>query len=644
MASVFDEKVLCELVRQRLGEVDASREARVIWSIPQSLNRLAHSVAKNPQKRHLLLTPRETTVVDLAAGVLDLEGKRLDGTLPDLMTEYIESGSLWYAPIYSLDFLGSAISDTAKAVGYLTVSVPTTFATGSLTISQGARAVGQIRVTGSISIGATLVLNGLETYTFVADSYSITPNQIKVKNNFNDQAAEIAAVLTASNRTYAKKCTWERLGTVINISSKVYGTVDNGFFMSVPAGMQPTGSPYYLSGGAYGVQHGEVFAVNGRRCVWQEGSSDDILYIGEPEDDAADNAINLANALSNDHDVETTQATYSPKDNVLEITYKIAGAIGNFFSLTNSDLGHVTRSNPTLTGGMGGIVEGETITIYGVPFTFSNFHPGDTSYLQFSQEESAQESADLITEALNAFGSGNIFTATYVVGDDDSHRTIIITYKTAGVGGNSYTLNDSSGQGVTRSAPTLTGGYGTDPTAINIGVNNFAEADMVHWRTDGSFPTTTPIQINANTQLYVFPISATKIALSTSDDPADIISFTDPGSISTTHTLYGPADARDVYPLQPIPNRDFVDMDQTLGAEYRYYWLDNNLLRVKGLTTETSPIDGFIYFECPFQPSMADFAASQTGYKLSELHDDLVEEVIKVVTGPGRDAEQEDDE
>lgn len=89
--------------------------------------------------------------------------------------------------------------------------------------------------------------------------------------------------------------------------------------------------------------------------------------------------------------------------------------------------------------------------------------------------------------------------------------------------------------------------------------------------------------------------------------------------------------------LEFLSNPDYANMPQTLGDSYRYYWLDRYKLRTIPLTTEAGPLVGKLYFAVPFQPTMADFAYSSSGFKLAELHEDLIKKVIEIVTGPGEE-------
>lgn len=93
----FTEQEIAEIVRQRLGDADASRRARILWAIPQAIDRLARKVAANPAKRSLLMTNRDTTSQALDVnGEMNLQTFISDPTKPKLLIEYLRHGNIWY--------------------------------------------------------------------------------------------------------------------------------------------------------------------------------------------------------------------------------------------------------------------------------------------------------------------------------------------------------------------------------------------------------------------------------------------------------------------------------------------------------------------------------------------------------------------
>lgn len=99
-------------------------------------------------------------------------------------------------------------------------------------------------------------------------------------------------------------------------------------------------------------------------------------------------------------------------------------------------------------------VAAETIAINGVTYTFiAGVSSGTDVHIGATKEDTALE----LVNVLNASASGSINVATYSVANGGT--VITITYDTAGTGGNSFTLANSSGTvAVTRSASTLLGG------------------------------------------------------------------------------------------------------------------------------------------------------------------------------------------
>jgi hypothetical protein len=88
----FDTATIAAIVRQRLGDIDASRRSRVIWAIPQAIEKLARKIAANPRKRSILMTVKEGTSSTITDGVLNLIPH------PEILVEYIRYGTIWITP------------------------------------------------------------------------------------------------------------------------------------------------------------------------------------------------------------------------------------------------------------------------------------------------------------------------------------------------------------------------------------------------------------------------------------------------------------------------------------------------------------------------------------------------------------------
>lgn len=93
----FDEGTIVEIVRHRLGIPDASHNARIIFQIPTALEQLARKIAANPRKRKHLLTFRDTAVIAVVNGAIDLAAYNLTAAKRFLL-EYLHVGSIFYSP------------------------------------------------------------------------------------------------------------------------------------------------------------------------------------------------------------------------------------------------------------------------------------------------------------------------------------------------------------------------------------------------------------------------------------------------------------------------------------------------------------------------------------------------------------------
>lgn len=100
----------------------------------------------------------------------------------------------------------------------------------------------------------------------------------------------------------------------------------------------------------------------------------------------------------------------------------------------------------------------DTITLNGVVWTFVTTITGaDQTIIRGSL---AATLAQLVSD-LSGSAEPNLTVASYVV--DNTNANLLVTYNTAGVGGNAYTLAASR---ATRSGATLTGGAGTGTTGV----------------------------------------------------------------------------------------------------------------------------------------------------------------------------------
>lgn len=384
-------------------------------------------------------------------------------------------------PQYATGKLTVVDGTNVFASGYLTISLATGNSTGSLTIRQGVAATGFYIMNSTIVSGNSITLANKNIY------FGAGPpgNQIIVPLVSTATAQMVALVqslnaFVASNPTHAlASATYSSRGNRFFIQYKTLGTAGNSYtLLSNNVNIVPNTST--LTGGINGLQSGEYHYVNGYQCIWSNGTSTaSTVYVGEPEDSAEDNVVNLANALNSAPITDLDKASYTPNGNSLTIDHIEPGAIGNLFAIDASNLGAIAPSGANLTGGTGGIVEGETITIGnsgGVVFTLSRYQEctASNTILPYSSNGDPVESADLIAEALNLKTDVKVSVSTYTpslpsgtsTSDTEIARAIHIVYDTVGAGGNNFGLGNSvppsgfgiTGSGIARSASTLLGG------------------------------------------------------------------------------------------------------------------------------------------------------------------------------------------
>jgi hypothetical protein len=381
----------------------------------------------------------------------------------DFGTLTVEEASVGASATGYLTISGSA----TQASGVLSVTTPTGYSTGTLTIAEALQATGTLTVVGTPTNGETLVVNGI-TFTFIPlASYDDNPLHIPFTTNATNNAAAIAGTLEASLNASITVATYGSNANTVIITYDTTGTAGNSFTLANSSGSHVLRTAATLSGGTSSLEDGESIYVNGFPVVWVENAADqretpDIIYL-TISDDVYTNASNLASALSSSSSTLLNIATYFPVSDSGQVTiqYIAAGAVGNRYLLQDSSADNIIASGDNLTGGVGGVVEGETILINGVTFTFSNFNKG-ANFIQY--DESALVTAGEIADALNNSVNGAITVATYsygtppITGDDDN-PFVSITYDTLGSTGNSYTIAASSGEGITVTNSTLTGGH-----------------------------------------------------------------------------------------------------------------------------------------------------------------------------------------
>lgn len=367
----------------------------------------------------------------------------------------------------------TVLSGVRAATGRLHVTGGTVSATGNLTLRQGLRAVGFLMVDATPTNGETVIINGV-TFTFRSPETASEedPFQFIYSSDTIETAVNMMQVLNACPHSSISRATYSSLKNQVNISHDTIGTGGNAFTLANSSGGYVTRGSAMLTGGINGVVNGETLAVNGvvftfYSTAFLPAEAENAVVVN---DSAGITASNLAAALNASTVANVALADYRAAGNVVYVTHAERGYVGNTFALANSNLGAVTRSASTLTGGVGGIVEGETIAINGVTYTFSNFLFDDL-YIPFGS--SPVINALNIAAALNASQNPAINVATYSLPNVDvpGFCDIDIIYDTPGVGGNAFTLANSSNGSITRSGATLTGGADsgiTEGETINI--------------------------------------------------------------------------------------------------------------------------------------------------------------------------------
>lgn len=452
-----------------------------------------------------------------------------------------------------------------KATGRLTVNAPNTYARGSLTMSgaavkstgvltvHGAQATGTLQVYANIQEGETIDVNGapfMFSNTQTESEAPGAPEIILFTNNAATDAENLRAALAASTNTALTNATYTRSGSVVTITYDDIGTAGNTYTLEdsvLPPGggrgaPSVVASGSTLTGGEVGPTDGETLEVNGVTFTFYasgtvpDGATNPIEFVASP----ASNATAIAAALNASVDASISIATYTASGATVSIQYDTFGPTGNTFLIEDSSLDAVTASGPTLTGGQNGITEGETLAVNGATVTFRNTNPGtdDVSY-----GPSAAQNAIFLAGALNGSANGSINDATYSA----DGVTVQIVHDTAGAGGNSFTLANSSGGSVTRSAATLLGGGESGVTeGESIAVNGvtFTFSNILFGIYNVAFDNDDPEITAANLAIKLANTAHASLVVATyeSDDADVVIEYRTSGTDGNAFTLANSSD------------------------------------------------------------------------------------------------------
>lgn len=185
------------------------------------------------------------------------------------------------------------------------------------------------------------------------------------------------------------------------------------------------------------------------------------VEIGADDDETADNLLAF---LQSSADANLSLMTYSKIANTIIPTARSYGTAGNAYTLTKSAV-NIAIGGATFTGGLAP----DTLTINGTVFTFVEAYTTGNQILVGPTAEATAANAKSI---LSASVISGVALATYV----NAANVITVTYKTAGVAGNAFTLAESSsfitvpatlsGGAVESSVGYATAGSGTDISAM----------------------------------------------------------------------------------------------------------------------------------------------------------------------------------
>jgi len=222
--------------------------------------------------------------------------------------------------------------DGAKASGVITL-------TGNP--SAGARATNTISLTGQPSAGNTVVIQGT-TVTFVAGSPGA--NEVEIGGSTAETANNLLAFLQASADANIALMTYAKIGDVITATARVFGTAGNAYTLSKVGANITIGGATFSGGVA-----ADTLTVNGTAFTFVSALTTGNQILVGPT--AAATAANIKSVLSASVISGVALATYQNADNLVTVTYKLAGTAGNAFTLAESSSAITVPA--TLSGGAG---------------------------------------------------------------------------------------------------------------------------------------------------------------------------------------------------------------------------------------------------------------------------------------------------
>ncbi len=302
---MLNNRLVSELIRQRMGWLDDSQAARVINLIPEALKAFGRSYAADPFTRPLVTTPKATTTVAIGSrGQVNL----VTGyDTYQFLLEYLDKGLMYFLP--SVTVSPYVLSGGTYASGYWTFNA-------------------------NPQHDETIVVNGV-TFTFKYPSVIVAGGGTAGANGTFD----FVSILNdrpqyngGDDGTYIRRPSdnWLSLNEVFET---LYSAESDAFF------------PYDATNwetGAEGDAPVPTFTAGALTSVQ--------ISIGATLAVTRANFIAALNASANASINVATYAAGVTRTQVIG-TYKTLGTGGNAFTLANSSFGSITRSGATFTGG-----------------------------------------------------------------------------------------------------------------------------------------------------------------------------------------------------------------------------------------------------------------------------------------------------
>ena len=304
---MLNNRLVAELIRQRMGWPDDSQAARVINLIPEALKAFGRSYAADPFTRPLVTTPKATTTVAIGArGQVNLA---TGYDTYQFLLEYLDKGQMYFLP-------------SVTANPYI--------------LSGGEYASGYWTFNANPQQGETIAVNGV-TFTF---SYG--------------NAVVASAGTAGANGTYTYTGQYNGkpyylLNGVDPLAESIFWDGDYWLITDV------LGNTLYLSSDVTALPWDVTTwtALSGSLPVPTVSVSALTSVQVEIEATLSATIANFITTLNASANASISVATYTIGEERGTVigTYDTQGTGGNSFTLANSSLASVVRSGATFTGG-----------------------------------------------------------------------------------------------------------------------------------------------------------------------------------------------------------------------------------------------------------------------------------------------------